>query len=42
MNADDYRDLIIAMINELDESEKEFLHKIFTIIKVHLDKKRGH
>lgn len=39
---DDYKKIIIKMLDEVDEKDIRFLKQIYTIIKRHLDKKKGH
>ena len=42
MKNDDYRNLIIEMLNELDGEDNRFMIQLYTIIKCHLKKKRRH
>ncbi len=42
MNETDYQKIIIKMINKMDGADIRFLKQIYTLIKRHLDKKRGH
>lgn len=42
MNGIDCKKLIIEMLECLDESDNTFLRQIYTLIKKHLERKRGH
>lgn len=42
MKNENCKKLIIQMINCLDESDNYFLWQIYTLIKKHLERKRGH
>lgn len=39
MNAEDYKELINNMFNELDDSDTRFLIQISTLVKLHIEKK---
>lgn len=38
---EDYKKLIMQMLENLDESDAGFLRQIYTLIKRHLERKRG-
>ncbi len=42
MDNDDYQKIIIKMLYQMDETDIRFLRQIYTLIKRHLDKKKGH
>lgn len=42
MKKADYKKLVIQMLDYLDESDNYFLWQIYTLIKKHLERKRGH
>ena len=39
MNAEDYKKIIIEMLDHLNESDAIFLRQIYTLIKKHMEKK---
>lgn len=41
MKNEDCKKLVIQMLNYLDESDTAFLRQIYTLIKKHLERKRG-
>lgn len=38
----DYKNIIIKMVEQLDDSEERFLIQLYTIIKRHFDRKGKH
>lgn len=42
MKNGDYKKIIIEMLNYLDDSDITFLKKIYTLIKRHIERGRGH
>lgn len=42
MKNEEYKKIIVEMLNYLDDSDIVFLKKIYTLIKKHIERKRGH
>lgn len=42
MKNEEYKKIIIEMLNYLNDSDIVFLKQIYTLIKKHLERKRGH
>ncbi len=40
MSAEEYKSVIVKMLQKLDESDHLFLRQIYTIMKKHLERKR--
>lgn len=41
MNHEEYKKIIIEMLNKLDESDEKFLKQLRILLKNHLERKRG-
>lgn len=41
MNHEEYKKIIIEMLNRLDESDEKFLKQLRILLKNHLERKRG-
>ncbi len=41
MKNEEYKKIIIEMLNYLDDSDIAFLRKIYTLIKRHIERERG-
>ncbi len=42
MSAEEYKSVIVKMLQKLDESDYLFLRQIYTIMKKHLERKGRH
>lgn len=41
MNHEEYKKIIIEMLNKLDESDEKFLKQLRILLKNHIERKRG-
>ena len=39
MNGEEYKKLIMGLLNELDETDRKFLVQLYTIIKKHFERR---
>lgn len=42
MKNEEYKKIIVEMLNYLNDSDIVFLKQIYTLIKKHIERKRGH
>ena len=40
LEANDYKEIIICLLEELNDSDKRFLIQIYTLIKLHIEKNK--